>query len=153
MAGSSRYFLRLDGISGEVTVSPWHNWIEVASFAPANGGAGATLTRGPIREIVFVAPLGMSAPKLQQFCANGKNVGSGELVAVKNGHAYLHLLMTSIVVEACNVGGGRTGTPTVSFSLNFEKSEMNYERLPEDDDQGSSISPEETHALRTAHNG
>jgi len=142
-------FLQLDGIQGEVSVTPWHNWIEVFSVSWGSGG-GSGAPKADLREITLTAPLGISLPGLQMASANGNDLGSAELVFVRNNLVSLRLKMTSVIVAACYVGGG--GTPNVQFILNFETSKLTYDSPP-DNDQHSVISPEEARALRTAHSG
>jgi type VI secretion system secreted protein Hcp len=135
-------FLKIDDIPGESKRSGMENTIEISSFSwgaaqsgSARVGSGVTESGVTMQDFSFVAPSSKASPKLLLNCSVGKTLPKAEFFVRKSvgdkQDTYIKYTFTNFVVSSY-VMSGSEGSPTDSFSLNFEKIETEYK--PQKDD-------------------
>lgn len=136
-AAAVDYFLKLDGIDGESTEKGHENEIDVESWSwgesqpgvsqPARGGGGGA-GKVSMQDFHFNMNYNKASPKLFLAAATGEHIKKATLVARKSGgdrQEYYKLTLENILVTSLQDNGDATGI-TESFSLNFEKIQMEY---------------------------
>jgi len=140
MASSYAYYLRLDGITGDVKTRGYIGWIEVLSWADTGGRTtgGAAITDSEVR---FALAMQSAVTRISAYCAQGQSIPSAELDAVKSGRSVLILKFENVEITSCALGGtaGAGSEPMVSFSISFESKTVS--KILEPDAADGSVSP------------
>ncbi len=138
VAPSSRFFLTIQGISGESTADGHTGDIDVFSVklgvnqrGITDFGGGAGVGKSTFLPIVVFKNVDTSSPALFLACASGKHIPQAKLTAIKAGanQPYLTITLTDVLVSSLNNESADTdGVTTVleSLSLNFSKIEFSY---------------------------
>ena len=132
------YYLKLDGIAGEVIARGYLGWIEVASWSTPNSMGGSTAAR--LDDAVrFTAPLQAGITQINAYCAQGHQIQSAEVDVVKAGRTVISVKFDNVSVTSCSVGGGAGGGAAMAeFSISFETKK--FTRMLDPGDEGS-VSP------------
>jgi type VI secretion system secreted protein Hcp len=129
------YFLKLDGIDGEVTAAGHEKWIEVESFSwgasnpttigSATGGAGAGKVQ--MQDFSFVLPFSKASLDLFMKCATGERIREATLSAsrIAGGQLtdFIKWRLSDCLVSSYQSTGSENA-PTDSLSLAFAKIEL-----------------------------
>jgi type VI secretion system secreted protein Hcp len=169
--GRASAFLKVDGpqgmIQGESADKGHSGWIELSSFQwgigrgmQTGGGAGAGTGGGTgkvaLSDIVITKKTDKSSPTLQLAFANGTHFKNAVVELVKpssDGHGvvYYRATMSDVYVSADRVGtgGGGSGVPTESVTLNFSKIAFEYTQQKADGSPGSYAPVQEGYDVKT----
>lgn len=128
-AGSSTYFLALNGIPGDSTAVGHAGEIDVSSFAwgvahaVSGGGGGGAAGRATFQDLAFDAATGSASPLLFQACAAGRHLQSAVLTGERGPNRFRHLriALSDAVVTTYQQSGG-----TDSFSLAYDRIEVTH---------------------------
>jgi len=143
------YFLKLDGIDGDVTVSGHEKWLEVESFSwgvtntgahDATGGAGAG--KAVPSDFTLVLPYSSASPQMFNKAVTGASFDFIQVDAAKankgNVSTYLTYKLSDVLISAINTeGGGDAPVEQVSFA--FAKVEISYSAQNADGSIGTPI--------------
>jgi len=140
MAGA--IFLMLDGIKGEATDEAHKEEINVLSYSwgldnasAVQAGAGSTVGRVSVRDLVVTKSMDKSSPALTEHCCMGKIVPKGALTVQRAGEDKVQALvleMEDILVTAVDGGDSADSgmLPVESITLSFKV--FNYKYTPQD---------------------
>lgn len=132
------YFLKLDGINGELQDDKHPNEIQLLSFSlgvtnqGAGGyGKGSAASRSDVHDIQCTKRADLSSPQLFKACASGKSIGDAVVTARKAGGdtpvEYLVYKLTEVYVTSFNNSAMDGHDVAIELlSLNFAKIEFNY---------------------------
>jgi type VI secretion system secreted protein Hcp len=139
---TERWFLKLDGITGESTDSVHKGEIDVQAWtygvshtqAPAPGGGGGA-GKATFQDFHFVTRISKASPQLFLACAAGTHIKQANLTGVRvvgkgKGNEFLKFKLRDVTVTSVQHADSEDGQPSEQFSLNFAKFEMSY--FPQD---------------------
>lgn len=142
------HFLKLDGVKGEaqdsahtdeIDVLSWSWGMSQSGYGGTGGGSGAGKVN--VQDISLTKYIDVSSPTLHLFCANGKHVATGTLVARKAGEhplEYLKMDFEDILISSISTGGsGGEDRLTENITLNFKKVKTTYTQQNKDGSAGS----------------
>ena len=138
-------FLKLEGIEGESNDDKKKSHIEIDSFSlgGTNSGSFAAATGGGtskvnLHDMHFTKNIDKSSPNLFGVLTAGKHIATATVTVRKAGgdpKDYLTITLSPCLVSSYNLSGhGGGGMPQESFSLNFDKMEVEYKTQ---DDKGT----------------
>jgi type VI secretion system secreted protein Hcp len=134
LAGTTDYFLKIEGIEGESFDYKHKGEIDVLSFSwgatqsgalGGGGGAGKVQMEG----MKFVMRVNKASPKVMLACATGLHFKGAILTARKAGKSqqeYLKWTMTDVLVSSYQTGGSQGTIPADQFALNFGRIDVEY---------------------------
>jgi len=131
------YYLKISDIEGESDAKNHKGEIELDSFAwgmrrePELTGQGSKFV---VDQIVIKKAIDKSTPRLMLACATGAPVPEVQLIVTRPNPkgtgdpvVFLKITMTDVLVTSYQTGGSSGDVvPVDSFSLNFEKIELEY---------------------------
>jgi type VI secretion system secreted protein Hcp len=135
---TERWFLKLDGISGESTNSTHKGEIDVDSWSwglsntgSSGGGGGGGAGKVSFQDFHFVSRISKASPALFLACASGSHIKQAQLSGVRNsgkgkGTDFLTYKFRDVLVTSLLQGDSEGGPPTEQYSLNFSKVEWSY---------------------------
>jgi type VI secretion system secreted protein Hcp len=153
-AAAVDYFLKIDGIQGEVTQADHKGEIQVESFSwgikggeigSATGGAGAG--KSQISGLTITKKTDKTSPSLLLHCATGQHYKEAIFVVVgpsrthKGELEYLKLKLDNIIISSIQESGGGDVVPTESLTINFQHITIDD---PTSDTTGNPTIPGET---------
>ncbi|HEX9375606.1 MAG TPA: type VI secretion system tube protein Hcp [Actinomycetota bacterium] len=136
-------FLKVDGIPGESLDSKHKGEIDILSFSwgasratdPTGGAVG-------LHDFSFGHRLDFASPQLMLACASGKHIPTALLTVRKSTQKapveYMKVTLSDCLVSSFQSGGHGEALPTESFSLNFAKVKIFYEKVRLDGSVGES---------------
>ena len=144
------YFLKLEGIEGEIGDSKHKGEIELESWSwgasqagshSAGGGGGAG--KVSMQDFHFVMRVNKASPKLLLTCATGEHIKKATLVCRKAGtqqQEYMKITLTDVLVSSYQTGGSGGGpVPMDQVAINFAKIEYEYKEQKADGSLGGAI--------------
>jgi type VI secretion system secreted protein Hcp len=147
---TERWFLKLDGITGESTdaahkgeidVQSW-SWGVVHEGSPGPGGGGAG--RVSFQDFHFVARISKASPQLFLSCATGVHhkgaTLSGSRLGDKASGDFLKYKLSDVLVTSAQHGDGRSDVPTEQFSLSYARFEITFTPQSTDGSPGPPVS-------------
>src|SRR5439155_22963920 len=132
------YFLKIDGIQGEVKADKQTDEIDIESlswgatqsgtFAVGGGGEAGKLS---MQDFHFTMGVNKASPALFLACAQGDHIKNAILTCRKAGkeqQEFMKVTMNDVLVSSFKTGGTGSGdvVPTDQISLNFAKIEVEY---------------------------
>jgi type VI secretion system secreted protein Hcp len=136
LAGSTDYFLKIEGIEGESFDYKHKGEIDVLSFswgATQSGtlglGGGGGVGKVQMEGMKFVMRVNKASPKVMLACATGQHFKGAILIARKAGKSqmeYLKWTMTDVLVSSYQTGGSQETIPADQFALNFGRIDVEY---------------------------
>ena len=135
---AERWFLKLDGISGESTDSAHKGEIDIDSWSfgvshsgTTSGGGGGGAGKASFEDFHFVSRISKASPALFLACASGSHIKEALLSGVRNsgigkGTDFLKYKLRDVIVTGVVQSDAADAVPTEQFSLNFSKVEMSY---------------------------
>ncbi len=135
---AERWFLKLDGISGESTDSAHKGEIDIDSWSfgvshsgTTSGGGGGGAGKASFEDFHFVSRISKASPALFLACASGSHIKEALLSGVRNsgigkGTDFLKYKLRDVIVTGVVHSDAADAVPTEQFSLNFSKVEMSY---------------------------
>jgi type VI secretion system secreted protein Hcp len=135
-AANVDYFLKIEGVDGELTSEKHKGEIEILSYSwgvsqqgGSSTGGGAGAGKATFQDFTFVKNMDRSSPLLFVKAATGEHIKevvlTGE-VAGKRGQKFMEIKMSDVLISSYQQGGSDGGVPTDTFSLNFAKIEFKY---------------------------
>jgi type VI secretion system secreted protein Hcp len=133
---TERWFLKLDGITGESThvahkdeidVESW-SW-GVANTGSSSGGGGGGSGKASFQDFQFVSRISRASPALFLACASGSHIKEALLSGIRGvgkGTDFLKYKLRDVMVTSLVQGDAEETAPTEQFSLNFSKVEISY---------------------------
>ncbi len=142
---ADHWFLKIDGIEGEVTDAAHKGEIDVLAWSwgaeraggaggPTGGGAGAGKTT--FEDFHFVTKVSKASPKLFLAAATGSHIKYASLAGVRaagknKGAEYLKYKLTDVLVTSVDHDAEDGDVPIEQFSLGYAKFEISYsQQLP-----------------------
>ncbi len=133
-AAAVDYFLKIEGIEGEVTepghmgeimVESW-SWGQTQPGVQSPGGTGGG--KANFQDFHFVMQTSKASPKLMLAAAKGEHIKQAVLTTKKTDkdQAYLTIKLSDILISSYLIGGSSSAVPTDQISLNFGKIEFEY---------------------------
>ena len=133
---TERWFLKLDGITGESVNQSHHGEIDIESWSwgVSNSGGGAAGGGGgsgkaSFEDFHFVSRISKASPALLLACATGSHIRQALLSGVRGagkGTEFLTYKLRGVTVTSVVHGDAEEGPPTEQFSLNFTKVDVSY---------------------------
>lgn len=145
------FFLKIDGIQGELQDSAHPNEIQVhsISFGVSNAGSGgfgmgSGSGKANVHDMSFTKLVDKASPNLFIACATGKSIGNAIVTMRKAGGdkpvEYLVYKLTEVFVSSSNMSASEGGgIAQESLSLNFSKVEWSYKPQNADGSAGAAI--------------
>tara|TARA_B100001245_G_C22788363_1_gene380393 strand:+ start:230 stop:793 length:564 start_codon:yes stop_codon:yes gene_type:complete len=138
--GSGAYYIKFDGIDGEVADKDHKNWSNLSSFSQAlsknqSGKTGAMRRRGDVafEEIVLVRELDKSSPKLAHAVAKGEVFPKVEIHVTASytdsGRVtYYAYELKNVQMLSYSISGNSDvdSVPEEQVKLNFEEIKVTY---------------------------
>ena len=129
------FFLKLDGINGDVTARGHEKWIEIQSFSwgvtnavSFTAGGGGSTGKAVPSDFSLSLPFSSASPSLFKKAVTGQAILEGTLSAVQVREAasdFLKWKLSDILITSYQVEGAQDG-PFEQISLNFAKIEVTY---------------------------
>jgi type VI secretion system Hcp family effector len=136
----TNYFLKVQGIRGETTITSFKDWIAVTSF---NLGVSSSVTlssgrasrnKSQFSPLVITKPLDRSSPGLFQLAANGSSPGDAELVAAIFDSAkpqtmlrnLCRIRLSKIAVVSLQSAAAINGSIIETWGVFYEKIDWDY---------------------------
>ncbi|MCI0379739.1 MAG: type VI secretion system tube protein Hcp [Gemmataceae bacterium] len=138
------YFLKLQGIDGDVTDDAHKNAIDLDSWSwretqsgTHGGGGGGGAGKVQMQDFHCVAKMSKASPKLMLACATGLHIEEASLLCRKAGgkqQDYLTVRLQDVMITSYQTGGNGHGdiVPTDQFTMNFAKIEFVYRQQKPD---------------------
>jgi type VI secretion system secreted protein Hcp len=135
---SERWFLKIDGISGESTDAAHKGEIDVQAWSwgvsqsrPASSGSGGGAGKASFQDFHFVTKISKASPSLFLACATGTHIKEANLTGVRNvgkskGDDFLKFKLGDVIVTSVGEADSEGDVPSEQFSLNFAKVELSY---------------------------
>lgn len=143
---AERWFLKIDGISGESTDAAHKGEIDVQSWSwgvsssvgagSGSGGGGSGSGGGSGRAVFedfhFVSRISTASPPLLSACATGVHFKQATLSGVRGGSGksksadYLKYKLSDVTVRSVQQYDSEDQVPSEQFSLNYSKVEVTY---------------------------
>jgi type VI secretion system secreted protein Hcp len=135
---TERWFLKLDGISGESTDVNHTDEIDVESWSwgvsnsgGGGGGGGGGSGKATFQDFQFVSRISKASPALFLACASGSHIKDALLSGVRSagkskGTDFLKYKLRDVMVTSHTQGDSEGVAPMEQFSLNFSKVEWSY---------------------------
>lgn len=132
--GTSRGFIKFDGIDGEAADKDHKNWCILSSFSqslsrPVTDSKTGSATRrvGPlaVEDIVCIKEIDKSTPKLQEAVCTGRTFPKVEFELVNATGAYLKYELKNAIITSYSVSG-EGDRPMEQLSLNYEEIKVTY---------------------------
>lgn len=132
------FYLKLGTIEGESTAKGVEKYIEIESFtfgvdnaASYDRGGGLASGKAQAHPLNFSKIFDKSTPMIYKACSRGEHIGKAELICRKNtgkaDETYLTITLTEVLVtNSSSSGSNGFPIPSDSFSLSFNKIEMEY---------------------------
>jgi type VI secretion system secreted protein Hcp len=130
------FFLKLEGIDGDVTDKNHEKWIEIQSFSwgvtnavsqGATGGGGAG--KAAPADFTLQLPFSSASPMLFQKIVSGQSISDGTLAVASfikdQATDFLTWKMSDVLITSYQVEGADDG-PFEQIALNFTKIEVSY---------------------------
>ena len=148
---STFFFLKVDSIPGESTISGHQNEIEVLSYSTgvsntgtAAGGSGGAAGKASFHDLSVTKFVDGTSPQFLLACATGKQLPTVELFGVRRAKGvlqeYLTLKLFNVIVTSVSSGGSAGDQRQVeSLSFSFSKVEFTVRKLNSDGDLGSGV--------------
>ena len=149
-AGSTDYFLKLDGIQGGSTDAKHRDEISISSFVwginldrnacsgITAGGSGGGTGKVHLSDIQFVKVIDKSSPKLAQAVATGKHISSAVLTARKAGgkaqQDFLVITLTQVSITSYSISASTGSVPQDTFDVSY--AQIKYQFFPQRPDGG-----------------
>ena len=135
---AERWFLKIDGITGESTDVSHNGEIDVESWSwglsqsgsPGSGGGGGA-GKVSFQDFHFVGRISKASPALFLACASGSHIKTATLSGVRGAGKvknaeFLKVKIMDALITSYLVGDSGDTVPTDQFSLNFSKVELSY---------------------------
>jgi type VI secretion system secreted protein Hcp len=139
-SAATDYFLKLEGVEGEVTSAGNQGSLAVASWSfgasnPTSVGSGglsagrsmlapgAEPTPGSSGSLTVAKKYDKASPKLAKHCASGQHIASAQLKRCEDGACRSYELK-DVVISSVTIANGGGGEATETLSLNFTKIEF-----------------------------
>jgi type VI secretion system secreted protein Hcp len=139
-AAAVDYFLKLDGVPGESTSDGHKGEIAIESWSwGASQAASGNRTKPCVASINFTKNVDKASPVLMANTVSGMVIPNGILIGRKAGERqqdYLRIELKTVIVSSYQAGGGSSGTPMDSFSLNFANAMFEYKEQAPDGSVG-----------------
>lgn len=140
MPVSERWFLKVDGITGESTDAAHKGEIDVDAWSwgvanSAGGGSGGGAGRAQFDDFQFVSRISSASPPLLSACATGTHIKQATLSGVRGAGAgagkaksgaFLKYQLSDVTVASVQQADTETTVPTEQFSLRYAKVEVTY---------------------------
>jgi type VI secretion system secreted protein Hcp len=133
---AERWFLKLDGITGESTHDAHKGEIDVESWSwgvsnssSTSGGGGGGAGKASFQDFHFVSRISKASPALFTACASGSHIKEGLLSGARGagkGTDYLKYKLRDVVVTSLMQGDTDVEPPVEQFSLSYSKVEWSY---------------------------
>jgi type VI secretion system secreted protein Hcp len=133
---AERWYLKLDGISGESTSNAHKGEIDIDSWSwgvshsgSPSGGGGGGAGKASFQDFHFVSRISKASPALFLACASGSHIKEALLSGVRGagkGTDFLKYKLRDVMVTSVVQGDTEDTTPTEQFSLNYSKVEISY---------------------------
>jgi type VI secretion system secreted protein Hcp len=133
---AERWFLKLDGITGESTHAAHKGEIDVESWSwgvsntsSSSGGGGGGAGKASFQDFHFVTKLSKATPALFLACASGSHIKEAYLTGVRAGKVggdFLKFKLGDVLVSSVQLGDTEGIAPAEQFSLKFSKVEITY---------------------------
>ena len=137
---SERWFLKIDGISGESTDAAHKGEIDVESWSwgvgrigtPGGGsGGGGGAGKASFEDFHFVSRISAASPPLLNACATGTHIKQATLSGTRGAGKsksvdYLKYKLSDVTVTNVEQFDGEGQAPSEQFSLNYSKIEVSY---------------------------
>ncbi len=144
-----QWFLKVDGIAGEVTSTTHRGTIEVQSWTWGVLGGSAGVTGGgagsgkaTFQDLAVVTSISKASPLLLKACATGTHITTVVLHGVKPGERPLEFLtytLSDAVVTSVQQGDADTGAPVEHVSFGFRKVKVDYRPQKADGSLGPAV--------------
>jgi type VI secretion system secreted protein Hcp len=133
------FFLRMDGVRGEVTARPYVGWIGVNSFAAGGGnsrsfGSSGGAGKVSVNSYRFVKAIDAASSVLSRFCAGGNRIHSAELHALRSGKVIFRMAFDEVLVTSFDQLG-----LTENFDISFSRMRVTYQTEPPSEHAQSSM--------------
>jgi type VI secretion system Hcp family effector len=129
-------FLNLTNIPGGSTDTGHPNEIDIQSFSWAadssfttSGGGGGGVGKSTLQELHLTSRVSKASPLLLSRLASGQHIQNAELTVRKPGaqpFEFLKIKLTDVVISSYQLTTATDGTPLEEFSLNFDRSRVDY---------------------------
>jgi type VI secretion system Hcp family effector len=137
--GGSEIFLKLEGISGEVTAKAHKDQIEISSFSlgasssaanPGGSSSGAGAGKVSIASFSVVKTIDKSSPKLLADAANGANIGSADIYFAHQSKGTLANVVDyhfdKVMVQSIQQSASGAGVPSEDVTFRYQKAEETF---------------------------
>ncbi len=146
-AAMSDYYLKLDGIDGEVVDRGHENGMRISSwsFGASNptsvGSGGMSAGKVNFQDMSVMKSVDKATPALFKVCASGKRIAKAELSVVKPsatgvGLTFMKYTLTDLT---CTSFKNSADPLTESLSFNYAKIEMSYTPMTSDGTAGKPV--------------
>jgi type VI secretion system secreted protein Hcp len=134
---AERWFLKIDGITGESTDAAHKGEIDVESWSwgvtntgSSTGGGGGS-GKASFQEFHFVSRISKASPALFVSAAAGTHIKQARLSGVRGaanhkGVDFYQVDLSDVLVSSYQQGDSADAVPTDQFSLSFAKIEVSY---------------------------
>lgn len=141
-------YMKIEGIEGESVDQAHAGEIEVLSFSWGMSQGASSFSRGgaqkpSVSDFSFSAFTSKATPKLMLACLQGEHISQAVVsFATREGATgpvdYMKFKFEDLLVSSFHAGGaGADAMPTESFSLNFAKMRVDYQRQNADGTLGT----------------
>ncbi|NOS68230.1 MAG: type VI secretion system tube protein Hcp [Candidatus Peribacteraceae bacterium] len=127
-APGDRFFLKIDGVSGEATESDHVGDLALRSFVWSESRTTDSSSKVQTKDFRAVMALDASSPLLMRKTAVRERIAKATL-AVRNslGQDYLKWTMTDVILTSFQVEGtSGQGKPVATFDMNVGKMDLEY---------------------------
>ena len=135
---AERWFLKVDGITGESTDSAHKGEIDIDAWSfgvtnsgSAGGGGGGGAGRAQFEDFHFVSRISTASPPLLSSCATGSHIKQATLSGVRTAGksksaAFLKYQLSDVTVTSVQQSDNEATVPSEQFSLRYSKIEVTY---------------------------
>ena len=135
---AERWFLKIDGISGESTDAAHKGEIDVASWswgvsrsAGPGSGSGGGSGKAAFDDFHFVSRISAASPPLLNACATGSHIKTATLSGARGAGKsksvdFLKYQLSDVTVTSVQQFDDESLAPSEQFSLNYSKVEVTY---------------------------
>jgi type VI secretion system secreted protein Hcp len=145
-AGTTDYYLKIDGVAGESQAKGHEGQIDVEAFSwgATNNGTATKAGAGRVAfgDFSFAKLLDKASPLIFQFVAGGKHIPTVTLFGVSAGEQqleYLKITLSDVVISSYQNSGSTGGPPSDNFTVNFAKIAFDYKPQGKDGKLGPAV--------------
>ena len=122
-----KYYLKLNGIDGDVTNRDYPRWVDVLSYAwdtTRTFGAEGELGNSPLRVTTL---MGKHSTPLMLRLATNRAIGEVRLAGVTGSTKFMEIKLTGGLLAACDTAASASADyPAEVYAFRYDRIEVNY---------------------------